>query len=398
VHRVDSRARAGQTPDALAARQRDDAVQAILAALDAQPEPRPRAAGLYFRSARDRSEGRPGDLCRERADDCAAIEQRQRDDRASAEALARLAVESIDAQVYAWAYRSCAAVARDTAGSCQLINALQWARLDPVNAEPWFAVAREARNRRDGAGVDDAMFHVAAASVHDAGWGRLVEEMVKVAPQDDRLLVGAWLAASDALGVETLDLAVPELVRYCDARALANANRRDTCDRIAAVLVERSTTLIGRSAGVDLARRLDWPAARLAAVGEEDDAARAIASRDAQLASEPPRCDRIRGELARLAEIGRRGEVEALRHRIARSGEPVAALAEQGRRLAGGEAASGRAAAAPPRRRDAGRRAAGGDARARRRRALAPDRAAPSSAPWPYCGTIAITSPLSRLR
>jgi len=336
----------GETEDGLAARQRDEAVQAILAALDAHPEPRARAAGLYFRAARDRLEGRVGDICKERPDECAASEQRQRDARGSAEALARLAVDSADPQVYAWAYRSCAAVARETAGSCQLINALQWARLDPGNAEPWFAVARGARSRRDGAGVDDAMFHVAAASVHDAGWGRLVEEMVKAASQEDRMLVGTWLASADAMSYETLDLAVPDLSRYCDARALANANRRDTCDKIAATLVDRSTMLLGRSTGIGLAKKLDWPAARLAAAELERDAANALASRDAPQFGEPTTCANVRNDLSRLIDNARLGEVEAMKQRIAATGEPIDALAAEQRRFIGSVREANAAAAA----------------------------------------------------
>ena len=324
----------GQSDEGVAARQRDDALEAILVVLDAHPEPRARAAGLYFRAARDRYEGRVSDSCRERPEDCSANEQRRRDDGGSAEALARSAVESADPQVYAWAYRACAAVPRGSAGSCQLINALQWARLDPGNAEPWFAVAREARSRRDGAGVDDAMFHVAAALVDDAGWGRLVEEMGKAAPQGDRLLVGTWLASNDAMSYETLDLVMPDLSRYCDAGAIANANRRDTCDRIATLLVDRSRTLLGRSVGVGLGKRLDWSPARLAALDEEGHAARAVESRDALPWTEPLNCELVRRELLRMVEVGRLGEVEALRRRVARTGQPIAVLAEEGRRLA----------------------------------------------------------------
>jgi len=324
----------GQSDEAVAARLRDEALDAIVPVLDAHPEARARAAGLYFRAARERYEGRVSDACQERVEDCSANELRRRDDGGGAEALARLAVESADPQVYAWAYRACAAAPRGSAGSCQLVNALQWARLDPSNAEPWFAVAREARSRRDGAGLDDAMFRVTAASVDDAGWGRLADEMVKAAPQDERLLVGTWLAAADAMSYETLDLVMPDLSTYCDARALANANRRDTCDKIATLLVDRSRTLLGRSVGADLGKRLDWSRARLAAIDEEVNAARAIEARDELPSTEPLGCDVVRGALLRRVEVGRLGEVEALRRRFARSGEPVAVLAEEGRRLA----------------------------------------------------------------
>jgi len=337
----------GQDGEAVAARQRDEALEAILPVLVASAEPRARAAALYFRAARDRQRSGPAEVCRTRPDECSATEQPHPEDRDSAEALARLAVESNDPQVYAWAHRSCAAAERSTARSCQLINGLQWARLDPANAEPWFAVAREARGRRDGAGVDDAMFHVAAAAVDDPGWGRLAEEIVKAAPQDDRLLVGTWLASADALSYELLDLSLPETTRYCDGQAVANANRRDTCDKIATVLVDRSATLIGRSVGVALAKRLDWSPARLMAIEEEDSAARAVESREALPASEPATCGDILRELARVVEMGRLGEVEALRRRIARTGEPMASLAEEGRRLTrlGAEAEAVRAPA-----------------------------------------------------
>jgi hypothetical protein len=324
----------GQTDDELVARQRDEAVRSILAVLDTHPEPRARAAGLYFRATRDRFESSVAEVCKSRPDACSDSEQQHRDDGGSAEALARLAADSADPQVYAWAYRSCAAVAHETAKSCQLISAPQWARLDPGNAEPWLAVAREARSRRDAAGLDDAMFHVAAASVHDSGWGRLAEELVRFAPQEDRLVVGTWLASADAVSYETLDLAVPDTSRYCEARAIANANRRDTCDKIATVLVEHSTTLMGRAVGISLGKRLDWPPGRFATVDEEGNAARAVESREALLSTEPLSCGGLRRELSRLVEVGRLGEIEALRRRVASTGEPIAALAEEGRQLA----------------------------------------------------------------
>ena len=135
------------------------------------------------------------------------------------------------------------------------------------------------------------------------------------------------------MSYELLDLSLPETSRYCDARAIVNANRSDTCDKIATVLVDRSTTLIGRSVGVALAKRLDWSPARLAAIEEEGNAGRAVESREALRWTEPPSCPEVRRDLSRLVEMGRLGEVEALRRRMARTGEPIAALAEEGRRM-----------------------------------------------------------------
>lgn len=321
----------GQSDEDVAARQRDDAVEAILAALDARSEPRPRAAALYFRAARDRVDARP---CKQHPEACTTADPRQGEDRDSAAALARLAVESADPQVYAWAYRSCAVSTHGLAGSCQLVNALQWARLDPSNAEPWFAVASEARSRRDFAALDDAMFHVSAASVHDSGWGRVAAEMIEAAPRSDRLAIGTALASQDAIRYETLDLAMPETWRYCDARAVANANRRGTCEKIATMLVERSTTLIGRAVGAQVGKKLDWAPERLLAWELERDAAYAVELRDASPPGPAVDCRNARRDLSRLLEIARVGEVEALKRRVAATGEPVSKLAAEGREAA----------------------------------------------------------------
>ena len=331
-------AQAGQSEseaDAMVERQRDEAVEAILAALAARPEPRARAAGLYFRAARGLVDTASADACKSQPDACATFEQQRRDDGDSAEALARLAVDSSDPQVYAWAYRSCARVSRQVAGSCQLVNALQWARLDPENAAPWLAVAQEAKSRKDAAGLDDAMFHVAAATIHDPGWGRAAAQMIEAAPRADEQAVGTWLAALSAINYEmALDLpSFQEATTYCDARALGNANRRDICDKVAAVLVDRSTILLGRSMGIGLAKRLDWPAPRLAAAELERDAANALALRDAPRFGEPTTCANVRSDLSRLVDNGRLGEVEAVKQRIGAMGESIDTLAAEQRRF-----------------------------------------------------------------
>jgi len=334
--------------DAIADRQRDEAVQAMLAALETRSEPRARAAALYFRAARDRVDSVVIGACKERPGACSEERQRREGDSEATEALARLAVSSSDPQVYAWAHRSCVEVPRASAGTCLMVNARQWARLDPANAAPWFAVAEEARSRKDAAGLDDAMFHVASAEVHDPGWGRATAEMIAAAPQASERAVGTWLAALTAISYESLSLpSFQDASRYCEARALANANRRDICDKIATLLADRSTTLLGRVSGIALGKRLDWPAARLAAAEQERDAAYALHRRDEPQAGEPTRCANVRRDLAGFIEIGRLGEVEALKRRIAATGESLDALAAENRRFVGliHEAEAARAAA-----------------------------------------------------
>jgi hypothetical protein len=336
--------------DAVVERQREEAVAAILAALETRSEPRARAAGLWFRAARGAVDTVHSDACKLAPGACAAFAQRRLDNDESTEALARLAVNSSDPQVYAWAYRSCARVSRQAASSCQLVNALQWARLDPENAVPWLAVAQEAKARKDPVAVDDAMFHVGAATIHDPGWGRVAGQMIEAAPRADENAAGTWLAALSAMEHEAA-LELPsfgEVSTYCDARVLGNANRRDTCDKLAAVLVDRSTILLGRSMGIDLAKRLDWPAPRLAAAELERDAANALALRDAPQFGDPTTCAHVRSDLSRLVDNARLGEVEAVKQRIAAMRESIDTLAAEQRRFLRSVPEANAAAAAVP--------------------------------------------------
>ena len=85
--------------------------------------------------------------------------------------------------------------------------------------------------------------------------------------------------------------------------------------------------------GIGLGKRLDWPAARLAEAELERDAAYGLELREAPQPGEPPRCADVRRDLSRFIEIGRLGEVEALRRRVAATGEPIDALAAESRRV-----------------------------------------------------------------
>ena len=323
--------------------QRDAAAEELLLAAESAADVRTRAAALYFRAARDRSEDfhaardrrdeATPPACDDGSERCIVREQRRERDRQSRDALAQLAATTSDAQIYAWSYRACVAAAREAAGgACQLVSALQWARLDADNAEPWLAVAREAKSRNDAAALDDAMFHVATAAAHDAGWGRATAQLVAAAPDSDAAVVPTWLLATRSAAYESVDLAsFGDTYRYCDARSLSNANRRDTCEKIATLLADRSTTLRGRSAGIVLGKRLGWPSERLVTLEDERDAGRAVLVRDEPSAEALLACNRVRGELRRWSAVARFGEVEALRRRVVESGASVAALAAEER-------------------------------------------------------------------
>ena len=322
---------------AVVAQSLDDVAGAALAAMAASPSPRARAAAHYYQAGR-----------------IAMTAPAQRDRSAEAaqrDALARLALLSDDAQVYAWAYRSCRRAAAESPGACMQINAEQWARLDPDNAEPWLAVAAEARRRKEEAALDDAMFHVAVAEQHRPGWASLAATVVEHAPQDERSLLGTERVLVQALRIESRDSTGWQPTgEYCSDKALADPNRRETCQRLATVLTDRSTTVVARSIGAGLGRRLGWDAERLAALAQLRDAEAMVSqlrSSDAAPA-EPVSCTAMRANVDRVLAGAEVGEIEMLRRDVVASGRPIAMLAADARRRheAVRQAAAERAAAA----------------------------------------------------
>jgi hypothetical protein len=247
--------------------------------------------------------------------------------------LAQLAQTSDDAQVYAWAYRACQGVSSQASGSCLAVTAARWAQLDSGNAEPWLAVASEARARKDAAAFDDAMFHVASADRHDPGWGALSAEIIDHVPPDDANLLGLAGLMAQTAAVETLrSPAWSQTSQYCSEQELGDSNRREVCERIATVLADRSTTLLARSVGEALGKRVGWPPERVAATTLQRDAEAAVTDRQVQQAAvEPMACGPLRVEVERMRDIARYGEIEVYRRQIAATGKPVAELAAEGR-------------------------------------------------------------------
>ena len=142
------------------------------------------------------------------------------------------------------------------------MTAARWAQLDSGNAEPWLAVAAEARAPKGlRAAFDDAMFHVASADRHDPGWGALSTEIIDHVPPDDANLVGSVGLLAQAAAIEALRLpAWSQTSQYCSEQELRDSNRREICERIATVLADRSDDLVG-----EVRRRSSGKARRLAA-------------------------------------------------------------------------------------------------------------------------------------
>jgi len=319
-----------------------------IATMTASGSPRAQAAAHYLRLGRAdfaalTSAGCKTEECQRDRDALRAESEGGRDD------LARLAQESNDPQIYAWAYRGCQAITGRVQGACSFITAGQWTYLDPLLADAWMAAAAEARLRKDGAGVEDAMFHVAHAERVDLGFAALAAEILNHVPTDDETLPGLSGLLVQASGIEASRLrGLASTLEHCSEKELVDSNRRETCARIAAVMTDRSTATSARSMGGELGKRLGWPSERLDALQRELDAGQAAVERQSQRAEKDPlSCRTFRFEVDRVRDIARWGEIEASRRLIAATGKtPFELAAETRRRRAEGEAKAAREDAA----------------------------------------------------
>lgn len=256
------------------------------------------------------------------------------------DALARMATTTSDAAVYALAWRTCHQ-SRD--GACALLNAQQWARLDPGNAAPWLEVLAEAQQRRDRAAADEALHRIATSARSEQDLFRFAGLVLDAAPADEALQAGTWMLTAEAMGVSAAWVlpAYQPLVAACRGAVLQDANRRQTCQSVAELLTRRSDVVIERSIGITLARQLGWPDEEIERMraeydgyaesmrGEREALAESLAPSAARAASASAsapdgmlRCDSLRRDLAVLRRHARLGEIGAMNEWLAHEAPP----------------------------------------------------------------------------
>lgn len=269
---------------------------------------------------------------------------------AAQDALARIASATSDPAVYALGIHACPSGGARRA-ACQMVSAARWAQLDPGNASVWLQVADEALARADTAAFDEAMYRASKSTRSELGYGRMTRLALDQVPADATPMA-AWGVAVGMMGWEAAR-AIPgyaHVGKHCAAAALADPNRRQVCDDLATVLVDRSDALIERKLGATLGHRLGWPAERLAPIDEEHDAMWALQAQNAQGAMPygmPTTCGLVEADLQRVREIAQHGELGALRRQLARAGVDRATLAARHRQsLAAARSAAAATAAA----------------------------------------------------
>ncbi len=240
------------------------------------------------------------------------------------DALAKLAQDSSDPTVYAWAVHACSIRIKEAPGHCQVISPAQWARLDPANAAPWIAVAMNAQAEKDRAAVDDALFRISVAERYDPGEFRIGQVLLDHVPDSDSNLWAALMLLAQGIGFDASAAVgdIQALASLCPARELSQDDaRRDACERSAEMLVKSSTTLNGLMAGRMIGERLGWPQARIDGLQRESGAMQAAWAREKPTGAESLSCRTLRAQLDSVRQFAAQGQVAALRRRV---GEPAA--------------------------------------------------------------------------
>jgi hypothetical protein len=256
---------------------------------------------------------------------CGATEEALADIARQRDALARLAVGSNDAKVYALAIRVCGdRHAND--GACQLLSAEQWARLDPDNAVPWSFMLARAAARGDRAAQDNALFRMASARRNEIGFLAMPALILEATPDDDAGRFAAWMMTMEASNFEGFGALSDGQVSLsvCGAAALQDLNRAQICSGVAELLAERSDTFLARGIGIGIGKRVGWAADRLDRMRGEYTAYLVEQMKREELKRERINafgCSVVEQDLAMLRRQVLRGEVGALREWIANSGK-----------------------------------------------------------------------------
>ncbi len=237
------------------------------------------------------------------------------------DALARMAVSSSDAGVYALAFHACGEGAAGP-GACQMLSAEQWARLDPGNAAPWISILADVPSRKDRSAVDQALYRISVSRQSDSRFSAIPGAIVGTADSDDESMLAAWTVSVEAIGTMsawTLRGYRP-LIAECRGASLADANRRQVCAAIAELLVERPDSMLERSIGTSIGEAVCWPVDRIDRLrGELSAYAEAVVStvQPGELSS----CSALRRQVALIQQRSARGEGEDMRHWVANSGK-----------------------------------------------------------------------------
>ena len=236
--------------------------------------------------------------------------------------LAHLAVDSRDPVVYAWAMSQCMDRPGAAGGTCQTLSHAQWTAIDPDNAWPWL-------RWMEAGGVDpaEALFRAGQARQLQSHWAALHPLVMAVQPPGmpglERLMMSHQAAAvqRSVVGVN---------LPACSVAALRVVGRRQACETVADMLLQRGETFVDLSLGRGLGKRLGWSPDRLAVLDEEHRALQVVGAERVARAEDLD-CAAIDARVDYFSTISRIGEIGTMREALRLSGQSIAELAQRHR-------------------------------------------------------------------
>jgi hypothetical protein len=213
-----------------------------------------RAVGLVLRMQAD-SSYREGGYANCKTDDCWKQQTKAHAERVAPllTELATLAASSTDPRVMMLARDECAVLTADAAPMphCQALTARRLVALDRDNAVAWLAVAAE-----EPAAVDEAMYQASIAQRWDdyaTSARRFLERVDAKGGLRSMVVVQSLLMVPAIRSIEGQQL----VMQHCSAKPVAgDANRHQLCEKVAAVLHDRSTSVTGLVTAGALAKAL----------------------------------------------------------------------------------------------------------------------------------------------
>lgn len=179
------------------------------------------------------------------------------------DALAREAQHTRDPVVYALAWQACSRTGQKPAG-CGALSAHRMAELDPQNVVPWLWVAEEASRAGNGQGVAEAVYRASLATISRLREYDFTALALAALPADGPHWENVFASAQVLQRHAAISLpSYLPVMQHCSAEQTRDANVRETCGRLAQVLVESGDLLVDHAIGRRLGERAGWPAERL---------------------------------------------------------------------------------------------------------------------------------------
>ena len=217
--------------------------------------------------------------------------------------LAAVAASTRNPRLYALALRTCWT---RPGLECHSLTPRRWSELEPDNAAPWMLMLDEAVAKEDVSGIEEALFHITHARQLAERPLAPLQPIVDAASNDPGSLAAAHAMAIEAIGLQAAQVA-PIAYTACTRVTPAVANMWQQCVAMVDVLEHRSDTLMARSAGAAIERRL---------TGNAEPTRQVAAQRDRLAAFElgsTSSCADLHAKLAVLRRMAIEGDVAVAR-------------------------------------------------------------------------------------